>query len=78
MIKIYSTSWWEPCKAAKQLLNDKGLSYENIDIEETGMTREDLVKLTGGYTVPQIVIDDKVIGGFDQLLRLNHEGKLIK
>ena len=76
MIKIYSTSWWGPCKAAKQLLNDKGLSYENIDIEEAGITREDLVKLTGGYTVPQIVIDDKVIGGFDQLLRLNHEGKL--
>ena len=76
MIKIYSTSWWGPCKAAKQLLNDKGLSYENIDIEEAGITREDLVKLTGGYTVPQIVIDDKVVGGFDQLLRLNHEGKL--
>ena len=78
MIKIYSTSWWGPCKAAKQLLDDKGLSYEDINIEEAGLSRDDLVKLTGGYTVPQIVIDDKVIGGFDQLLRLNHEGKLKK
>ena len=76
MIKIYSTSWWGPCKAAKQLLDDKGLSYEEINIEEAGMTREDLVKLTGGHTVPQIIINDEIIGGFDKLLRLNQEGKL--
>ena len=77
MIKIYSTSWWGPCKAAKQLLDDKGLSYEEINIEEAGISRDDLVKLTGGYTVPQIIINDEVIGGFDQLLILNQEGRLI-
>jgi len=76
MIKIYSTSWWGPCKAAKQLLNDKGLSYEEINIEEHGISRDDLMKLTGGNTVPQIIIDDKVIGGFNQLLVLNQKGKL--
>ena len=76
MIKIYSTSWWGPCKAAKQLLYDKGLSFEDIDIEEAGINRDALVKLTGGYTVPQIMINDKSIGGFDQLLKLNQEGKL--
>ena len=76
MIKIYSTSWWGPCKAAKQLLDDKGLSYEEINIEEDGISRDDLMKLTGGNTVPQIIIDDKVIGGFNQLLVLNQKGKL--
>ena len=76
MIKIYSTSWWGPCKAAKQLLDDKGLSYEEINIEEAGITREDLIKLTGGHTVPQIIINDEIIDGFDKLLRLNQEGKL--
>ena len=76
MIKIYSTNWWGSCISAKKLLDDKGLSYEEINIEDTGMSRDDLVKLTGGYTVPQIVINDNVIGGFDQLLRLNKEGKL--
>lgn len=77
MIKIYSTSWWGPCKAAKQLLDDKGLSYEEINIEEAGISRDDLVKLTGSYTVPQIIINDEVIGGFEQLLILNQEGRLI-
>ena len=76
MIKIYSSSWWGSCIAAKKLLDDKGLSYEEINIEDVGLNREDLQKLTGGYTVPQIVINDKSIGGFDQLLILNQEGKL--
>ena len=62
--------------AAKQLLDDKGLSYEDIDIEEAGISRDALEKLTGGYTVPQIIINNKSIGGFNQLLKLNQEGKL--
>ena len=77
MIKIYSTSWWGPCKAAKQLLDDKGLSYEDINIEKVGISRDDLMKLTGGNTVPQIIINDEAIGGFEQLLILNQKGKLI-
>ena len=76
MIKIYSTNWWGSCIAAKKLLDDKGLSYEEINIEEIGISREDLIKLTGGYTVPQIIINDNAIGGFNQLLILNKEGKL--
>ena len=63
--------------AAKRLLDDKGLSYEEINIEAEGMSREELFKSTGGYTVPQIVINDEAIGGFDQLLKLNQKGKLI-
>jgi glutaredoxin len=63
--------------AAKKLLDDKGLSYEDINIEEASMSRKELFKLTGGYTVPQIVINDETIGGFDQLIKLNQEGKLI-
>ena len=62
--------------ATKKLLDDKDLSYVEINIEEAGMSRDDLKKLTGGYTVPQIIINDEVIGGFDQLLKLNQEGRL--
>ena len=76
MIKIYSTNWWGSCIAAKKLLENQGLIYEEINIEKLGISREELVKLTGGYTVPQIIINGKCIGGFDQLLILNKEGKL--
>ena len=61
---------------AKKMLNDMGLSYKEIDIEENNISREKLSNLTGGYTVPQIIINDKVIGGFTQLLQLNQSGKL--
>ena len=76
MIKIYTTSWWGPCIAAKKMLDGMDMPYENIDIEEQGLSRDDLVKITGGHTVPQIIINDKAIGGFNELLQLNNSGKL--
>ena len=76
MIKIYSTSWCGPCKNVKRLLEERGLSYVEIDIEEIGWSRDDLYDLTGGRTVPQIVINEKPIGGYGDLLKLDREGKL--
>lgn len=76
MIKIYSTSWCGPCKNVKRLLDERGLSYIEIDIEEIGWSRDDLYDLTGGRTVPQIVINEKPVGGYDDLLKLDREGKL--
>ena len=76
MIEIYSTSWCGPCKNAKRLLDERGLSYDEIDIDEIGWNRDDLYDLTGGRTVPQIVIDEKPIGGYGDLLKLDREGKL--
>jgi glutaredoxin len=60
------------------MLDDMDMSYENIDIEEEGISRDDLAKITGGHTVPQIIINDKAIGGFNELLQLNNSGKLKK
>jgi len=76
VIKIYSTSWCGPCKNVKRLLEERGLSYDEIDIEEIGWSRDDLYDLTGGRTVPQIIINEKPIGGYDDLLKLDREGKL--
>tara|TARA_Y100000758_G_scaffold9882_1_gene7541 strand:- start:603 stop:839 length:237 start_codon:yes stop_codon:yes gene_type:complete len=76
VIKIYSTSWCGYCRNAKRLLDERGLSYDEIDIEEIGWSRDDLYDLTGGRTVPQIVINEKPVGGYDDLLKLDREGKL--
>ena len=76
MIKIYSTSWCPSCVYAKKLLDDLKESYEEINIEEEGMSRNDLHDLTGAMTVPQIVINGKSIGGFDNLVALNQSGEL--
>jgi glutaredoxin len=76
MIKIYSTSWCSSCIYAKRLLSERGLECEEINIEENGGSRDDLFKLTGGRTVPQIIIDEKPIGGYDDLLKLDSIGEL--
>ena len=75
-ILIYSTSWCQPCKLAKKLLQERGLDFQEIDIEEKGWSREDLFDITGGRTVPQVVINDDTIGGYDDLVRFDEEGKL--
>ena len=76
MIKIYCTNWCGPCIAAKKMLDDMGITYKEINIDKEGLNRDDLAKLTGGSTVPQIIINDNPIGGFNELLQLNQSGKL--
>ena len=76
MIKIYSTAWCGPCASAKRLLDSLGQSYQEIDIEQNNISREKLMEMTGGMTVPQIIINEKPVGGFDQLLELNQSGKI--
>ena len=77
VITIYSTSWCGPCASAKRLLTEKGLSYDEVDIEKEGMTREELFEKTGGRTVPQIVVEGKTIGGYDKLLEMESNGMII-
>lgn len=75
-IIIYSTAWCGPCKYAKQLLNEKGLGFEEIDIEKEGISRAELYEITGGRTVPQIIIDSVNIGGYSDLQELERMGNL--
>jgi len=69
-IKIYTTSWCGPCKMAKKLLTEKGLNFEEIDIEEHNISRDEMASLAKGSTVPQIIINDFPIGGFEDLIQL--------
>ena len=77
-VTIYSTTWCPSCVSAKRLLDEKQIAYEEINIEKENMSRDDLSKITGGHTVPQIVINGKTIGGFDNLIMLNQNGDLDK
>ena len=76
MIIIYSTSWCPSCVMAKKLLDEKKIPYEEVNIEEKGWGRDKLKEITGAMTVPQIVINEKSIGGYESLLHLNQSGDL--
>ena len=75
-ITVYSTDWCGYCERAKQLLRQRGLPFDEVRIDEQPAFRERLYDLTGGWTVPQIVIDERPIGGFLELWRLDREGEL--
>jgi glutaredoxin 3 len=75
-IQMYTTRWCGYCVRAKALLDDKGLDYEEINLDDDPAFRQTLQELTGGWTVPQIVIDGMPIGGYTELWRLDKSGQL--
>ena len=75
-IRIYTTRWCGYCVRAKTLLDSKGLAYEEIHLDDDPAFRQRLLDLTGGWTVPQILIDDRPIGGYTELWRLERDGRL--
>jgi glutaredoxin 3 len=76
-VEIYSTMWCGYCARARALLQKKGVSFDDIDIETDTARRDEMIKRTGGrMTVPQIFIDGAHIGGSDDLAALERAGKL--
>lgn len=75
-ILVYSTRRCGYCVRAKALLEGKQLPYEEILLEDEPDFRLRLHELTGGWTVPQIVIDGEPIGGYTELWRLDKTGEL--
>ena len=75
MVIIYSTSWCPSCVSAKRLLESKKIDYKEINIEEENISREKLAEIAGAATVPQIMINNQSIGGFDNLLKLEQTGE---
>jgi glutaredoxin 3 len=75
-VVVYSTRWCGYCVRAKALLDAKGIEYEEITLDDNPGFRSELHELTGGWTVPQIVIDGTPIGGYTELWRLDKSGQL--
>jgi len=75
-IRLYTTRWCGYCVRAKTLLDDRGLAYEEVSLDDDLHFRRNLHELTGGWTVPQILIDGRPIGGFAELWRLEKLGLL--
>ena len=76
-IRMYVAPWCPYCTQARRLLKSLGQEWKEINIVSEGLSRRDLAKLTGGHTVPQIVIGDQPVGGFTDLFALQQSGKLL-
>jgi len=75
-IQIYTTRWCGYCVRAKMLLDEKGLVYEEIALDDDPAYRKRIFDATGGWTVPQVLIDGEPIGGYTELWRLDRSGQL--
>jgi glutaredoxin 3 len=76
-IEIYTTPYCGFCHAAKRLLQEKGVSFTEIDVAATPELRGEMMsRANGGYTVPQIFIGGTHVGGCNELYALERAGKL--
>lgn len=75
-VQIYTTQWCPFCHAAKSLLEDKGVAYEEVDAQDPKVRMEMVQRAHGRRTVPQIFIGDTHIGGYDDIAELERRGKL--
>ena len=75
-IIVYSKNFCPYCDRAKNLLNRKGAKYEERNIDGNAEELKKLFDKTGMKTLPQIFIDDNLIGGFDDMNALDKLGKL--
>lgn len=76
-VQVYTTTYCPFCARAKTLLKNKGVAFEEIDVTEDDELRQQMVRLSGGRrTVPEIFINDKIIGGYDDLRALEGRGEL--
>ena len=76
-VEVYTTTACPYCVRAKALLKHKGVPFTEIDVTDDAELRQKMVEMAGGRrTVPEIFINGKIIGGYDELRALEDEGGL--
>ncbi len=75
-VMMYTTQYCPYCVQAKNLLRRKGVVFEEIDVSADEEIRNKMIEASGRRTVPQIFINDSLIGGFEELRALEERGEL--
>ncbi|MFP6625885.1 MAG: glutaredoxin 3 [Deltaproteobacteria bacterium] len=75
-IRVYTTPACGYCRRAKQLLEQKGLDYTEIDVSRNEEALAEITALSTQKTFPQIMINGRVIGGYNELANLDSQGQL--
>ena len=75
-IVIYTTRICPYCIRAKQLLQTKGVEFDEISVDAQPHRRMEMMEKSGRRTVPQIWVGETHVGGFDDLWALNRRGQL--
>jgi glutaredoxin 3 len=77
-VVMYATNWCPYCSRAREVLERKGVTLEEIDVDAVPGARMEMLSRSGRRTVPQIFIGETHVGGCDDLLDLDAGGGLDK
>ena len=75
-VVIYTTNYCPYCTGAKAFLRFKNVKFEEIDVTDDSAKRAEMERLSQRWTVPQIFIDGRPIGGYDDMRQLDLNGQL--
>ena len=75
-IEVYTTAYCAYCVRAKRLLQERGVAFEEFDVGDDEALRAQVMERSGRRTVPQIFIDGRSIGGYEELAELDAAGEL--
>jgi glutaredoxin 3 len=75
-ITVYSTDPCSFCTRAKELLDKRGIPYDEVNLAKDPAGREQLLSRTGMLSFPQIVVGEDVLGGFRELIMADQSGRL--
>lgn len=75
-VAMYTTRFCPYCVRARELLDSKKVVYTDIAVDGAPELRREMMERSGRYTVPQIWIGEQHVGGYDDLARLERQGKL--
>jgi glutaredoxin 3 len=75
-VTLYTTDRCSRCVSAKALLARRGIAYREVNLAKDPDGRAELARRTGMVTFPQIVIGEATLGGFEELLAADRQGRL--
>ncbi len=75
-VRVYSTAMCPYCVMAKRLLSGKGVAFQEIRVDQDLGQRDEMMRLSGRRTVPQIFVGSTHVGGYDDLSALERAGQL--
>ena len=75
-VTLFTTAWCPYCLRAKSLFQQKGVEFNEISVDGDYEKRQEMMRLSGRHTVPQIWVGKTHVGGCDELMGLERNGKL--
>jgi glutaredoxin 3 len=77
-VTVYTTHPCPWCERVKQLLSSRGVEFQEINLAKDPDGRAELVRRTGMMTFPQVLVGDRLVGGFEQTLEAVRSGRFTR